>query len=134
MRIDDLKMPALKINQLFGSLRDFKESLRIWALTEHFDYRWAFSDSVRAKAVCAYNECPFTVRCNWYSEKDFARITVLVSNHNCIGNPPVERSLASRLDWLLGVLPTVMKVDATTTTHSIIDAIALHYGYRIHLR
>jgi hypothetical protein len=27
-----------------------------------------------------------------------------------------------------------MKVDATTTTDSIIDAIALHYGYRIHAR
>jgi hypothetical protein len=27
MRIDDLKIPALKINQLFGSLRDFKEIL-----------------------------------------------------------------------------------------------------------
>src|SRR5579859_1011167 len=98
MRIDDLKMPALKINQLFGSLRDFKESLCIWALTEHFDYRWAFSDSVRAKAICVHKECLFTVRCNWYSKKGFARITVLVSNHNCIGNPPVERSLASRLD------------------------------------
>jgi hypothetical protein len=47
---------------------------------------------------------------------------------------PVERSLASRVDWLLGALPTVMRVDATTTTTSTIDPIALHYGYRIQAR
>jgi hypothetical protein len=61
-------------------------------------------------------------------------VTVLVSNHNCIGNPPVERSLASRVEWLQGALLGIMKVDATTTTSSIIDAIALHYGYRIQTR
>jgi hypothetical protein len=42
-------MPALKINQLFGSLRDFKESLRIWALTEHVDYRWALATPYEPK-------------------------------------------------------------------------------------
>lgn len=33
-----------------------------------------------------------------------------------------------------GALPIVMRVDATTTTSSIIDAISLHYSYRIALR
>ena len=126
-------MTTLTINQVFGSLRDFKESLRIWAVSEHFAYRWAFSDTARAKAICAHKDCPFTVRCNWYEKKEIARITVLVSIHTCIGNPPVERSVTDSVDWILGALSTVMKVDGTTTTTAIVDAIALHHGYTIKL-
>ena len=89
MQIDGIKMPALIINQLFESLCDFKESVRSWAVTDHFEYKWAFSDSMRAKAICVYKDCSFTVRCNWYAEKNIARVTVLVNNHSCIGNAPV---------------------------------------------
>jgi hypothetical protein len=90
------------------------------------------SVSQRAKANCVHHpDCPFTIRCNYYEEKAIAKVTVLVSNHDCIGNPTTSRSQASRLDWLLGALLLVMTVDQTTTTKSIIDAINIHYGHTI---
>src|SRR5271167_3895849 len=101
-------MAMLHINQTFGSLCDFKEALRNWAIVEKFNFRWKFSDSQRAKAICVHPDCPFTVRCNFYEKKAIAKVTVLVSDHNCIGNPTTPRSQASRVDWLLGALPLVM--------------------------
>ena len=125
----------LHINQTFGSLRDFKEALRNWAITDNFDFRWKFSDGTRAKANCVHHPtCKFTVRCNYYAAKAIASITVLVPDHNCTGNPTGIRSQASRMDWLLGALPLVLTVDPTTTTKSIIDAINLHYCYVIELQ
>ena len=35
---------SLQINQTFLSLRDFKEALRNWAIIDHFEFRWLFSD------------------------------------------------------------------------------------------
>jgi hypothetical protein len=130
--IDSLIMAMLQINQTFDSLPDFKEALRNWAIVEKFNFRWKFSDSQCAKANCVHHpDCQFTVRCNYYDKKAIAKITVLNSNHNCMGNPTIPRSQASRLDWLLGALPLVMTMDPTTTTKSIIDAINIHYGHII---
>jgi formyltetrahydrofolate hydrolase len=118
----------LQINQTFLSLPDFKEALCNWAIVDHFEYRWAFSDAQRAKAVCVHAPgCLFAVCCNWYKGLSIAQVTVLVSNHNCTGYPVVKRSQASRLDWILGALPTVLTVGPTTTPLAIIDAIKLHY-------
>jgi hypothetical protein len=70
----------LQINQTFLFLSDFKEAMRNWAIVHHFEYRWAFSDSQRAKAVCVHAPgCLFAVRCNWYKALSIARVTVLVS-------------------------------------------------------
>jgi MuDR family transposase len=121
----------LHANQTFGPLYDFIEALRNWAIVEKFDFRWKFSDSQRAKANCVHPDCPFTIRCNYYEKEAIVKVTVLVSNHNCIGNPTTARSQASRLDWLLGALPLVITVHPTTTTKSIIDAINIHYGHTI---
>ena len=122
---------SLQINETFLSLRDFKEGLRNWAIIDHFEYRWLFSDSQRAKAVCVYKGCLFAVRCNWYEVKKIARVTGIISNHNCTGNPVVKRSQASRVDWILGALPTVLTVGPTTTSLAIIEAIKLHYRHLV---
>ena len=45
----------------------------------------------------------------------------------------MERSVTDSVDWILGALSTVMKVDGTITTTAIVDAIALHHGYTIKL-
>ena len=95
-------MTTIKINHIFGCISDFKESLRNWAIADRFEYRWSFGDTQRTKAVCVYKECPFAIRCNWYGAKSFAKITVLVSKHSCIGNSTPPQFQASRLDWLLG--------------------------------
>jgi hypothetical protein len=122
---------SLQVHQTFLSIQDFKEALRNWAIVDHFEFRWSFSDSQRAKAICVHKGCPFTVRYNWYEKTSIAQVTVLVSDHNCIGNPIIKRSQASKLDWILGALPIVLTVDPTTTTTAIIDAIRLHYGHLI---
>jgi hypothetical protein len=44
--------------------------------------------------------------------------------------PTAYRS-TSGLDWLLGAFPLVIKVDPTTTTKSIINAINIHYRHVI---
>jgi hypothetical protein len=83
-------MAMLRVNQAFGSLFDFKEALHNWAIVEKFDFRWKFSDSQRVKANCVHSDCPFTIRCNYY-EKAIAKVTVFVSNPNCIDNPTTAR-------------------------------------------
>ena len=128
-------MAILQVNQRFGSISDFKEALRNWAVADGFDFRWQFSDNTCAKANCVHHpSCKFTVQCNYYAQKAIAQITVLAADHNCTGNPTVPRSQASRLDWLLGALPLILTVDTTTTTKSIIDAINLHHSHTIEQR
>ena len=83
-------MAMLQVNQSFGSISDFKEALRNWAIADSFDFRWQFSDTTRAKANCVHHpSCKFTVRCNYYAQKAIARITVLMADHNCTSNPIV---------------------------------------------
>ena len=124
----------LSINQTFQSLSDFKEALRNWAIVNHFDFCWQFSDSQRAKANCVHSTCQFTVRCNYYADKAIAKVTVLKLDHNCTSNPATLRSQASRLDQLLGALLLVLTVDLTTPTKTIIDAINLYYSNQIKLQ
>jgi hypothetical protein len=57
--------------------------------------------------------------------------TVLCPDHNCAGNAPVPRAQASRVDWLQQVVPTILKVDAKTTSKAIVDAVNLHFGNTI---
>jgi len=71
------------------------------------------------------------VRCNWYEAQSIARITVLISYHNCTGNPVVSRSQTSRVDWILGALPSILTVGPTTTPLAIIEAIKLHYKHLV---
>jgi len=64
-------MNRMQVGQVYGSINDFKEALRNWAIVDHFEYQWAFSDSQRCKAVCMHQNCDFTVRCNAYPRKDY---------------------------------------------------------------
>jgi MuDR family transposase len=99
-------MSLIYIGQVFESLNGFKEALRNWAIVDHFEYRWSFSDSQRCKAVCVHKGCDFAVRCNAYPAKGCAKLTVLVPNHTYAGSAPIARSQASRVDWLEQVVPT----------------------------
>jgi hypothetical protein len=83
------KMSALYVGQVFESINGFKEALRNWAILDHFEYYWPFSDSQRCKAVCVHKNCDFTVRCNAYLDQDCAKVTVLVVYHNCASNAPI---------------------------------------------
>ena len=127
-------MSPVYVNQVFESMNGFKEALRNWAIVDHFEYRWKFSDSQRCKAICVHQNCNFTVRCNVYPLKDYAKVTVLVADHNCAGNAPIARSQASRVDWLEQVVPTILKVDAKTTSKAIVDAVNLHFGHAIQVQ
>jgi sorbitol-specific phosphotransferase system component IIBC len=80
---------SLSYGQCFESLAGFKEALRNWAIVDHFEYRWAFSESSRCQATCVHKDCNFTIRCNSYPQKEHAKITVLVPDHTCAGNTPV---------------------------------------------
>jgi hypothetical protein len=40
------KMSSMHVDQVFESIDNFKEALRNWAIVDHFEYRWAFSDNV----------------------------------------------------------------------------------------
>jgi hypothetical protein len=119
---------SLQINETFLSLCDFKEGLHNWAIIDHFEYHWLFSDSQHAKAVCVHKGCLFAVHCNWYKVKKIARVTGIISKNNCTGNPVVKQLQASRVDWILGAFPTILTVGPTTTPLAIIKAIKLHYG------
>jgi hypothetical protein len=125
---------SLYVGQSFESINGFKEALRNWAILDHFEYCWPFSDSQRCKAVCVHKNCDFTVRCNAYPAKDCAKVTILVPNHTCAGTTPVARSQASQVDWLEQVVPTILKVDVNTKSQAIVDAVNLHFGHKIHLQ
>jgi hypothetical protein len=105
--------------------------MRNWAIVDHFEFQWAFSDSQRCKAVCVHQNCDFGVRCNANLDRQSAKVSKLDPDHTCAGNAPVARSQASRVDWLLQVVPTVLKVDAKTTSKAIVDAVNLHFGHAI---
>jgi MuDR family transposase len=121
-------MTALYVNVQFPSMADFKLALRNWAIVDKFEYRWSFCDTTRARAVCVHKQCPFTIRCNWYPKIAVAKVTVVVRDHNCIGEGIVQRSVASQLSWLITSVPSIMTIDSSTTTLSIINTINLHYG------
>jgi hypothetical protein len=91
-------MSSVHVGQVFEDINGFKEALRNWAIVGHFEYRWAFSDSQRCKAVCVHKTCNFTVQCNAYPAKECAKVTVLVPDHHCAGNALVGQAQASRLD------------------------------------
>lgn len=124
-------MSYIQVQQVYSSIDGFKEALRNWAIAGHFEYRWKFSDNQRCKAICVHENCDFTVRCNAYPLKDSAKVTVLYPDYNCAGNAPVPRAQASRLDWLQQVVPTILKVDAKTTSKAIVDAVNLRFGHTI---
>jgi MuDR family transposase len=44
----------MQVGQVYGSIDGFKGALRNWAIADHFEYRWKFSDSQRCKAVCVH--------------------------------------------------------------------------------
>src|SRR5277367_5029420 len=71
-------MGSMHVGQVFEISAAFKEALRNWAIVDYFEYRWAFSDSQRCKAVCVRRDCTFTVRCNAYPAKECAKVTILV--------------------------------------------------------
>jgi hypothetical protein len=100
-------MNHISVGQIFESIAGFKEALCNWAIFNHFEYRWRFSDNQRCKAICIHKNCSFTVRCNAYPAKKNAKVTVLIPDHSCAGNAPVARPQASRVDWLEQVVPTV---------------------------
>jgi hypothetical protein len=125
---------SLSQGQCFESLPGFKEALRNWAIVDHFEYRWAFSELSRCQAICVHKDCNFTIRCNNYPQKECAKITVLVPDHTCAGNAPIARSQASRVDWLEQIVPTIMTVDVNTKSRAIVDTINLHYQHRINIQ
>ena len=66
----------MHVGQVFESIDNFKEALRIWAIVDHFEYRWPFSDSQRCKAICVHKDCDFAVRCNAYPAQGCAKVTI----------------------------------------------------------
>jgi hypothetical protein len=121
----------MHVGQVFESIDNFKEALRNWAIVNHFEYRWSFSDSQRCKAICVHKDCGFAVRCNAYPAQECAKVTILVPDHHCAGSAPTARAQASRLAWLEQVVPTVLKVDAKTTSQAIVDVVKLNFGHTI---
>jgi len=121
----------MHVGQVFESIDNFKEALRNWAIVDHFEYRWSFSDSQRCRAICVHKDCDFAVRCNAYPAQGCAKVTILVPDHHCAGNAPLARAQASRLAWLEQVVPTVLKVDAKTTSQAIVDVVKLNFGQTI---
>jgi hypothetical protein len=71
------------------------------------------------------------VRCNTYPAKECTKVTILLLNHYCAGSAPIAHTQASRLDWLQQVVPTILKVEAKTTSKAIVDAVQLHFQHTI---
>jgi hypothetical protein len=121
----------MHVDQVFESIDNFKEALRNWAIIDHFEYRWTFSDSQRCRTICVHKDCDFAVRCNAYPAQKCAKVTVLVPDHHYAGSAPIARGQASRVAWLEQMVPTVLKVDAKTTSKAIVDAVKLNFGHTI---
>jgi hypothetical protein len=71
------------------------------------------------------------VRCNAYPAKECTKVTILLLDHYCAGSAPIAYAQASRLDWLQQVVPTILKVEAKTTSKAIVDAVQLHFQHTI---
>ena len=106
-----------------------------WALSDprKFTFRFKKSDRTRNTVVCVHADtgCPFKVNATYSLVKERVTMIGIEEEHNCTGVRPVERSLSSRQDWLLRVLPTTITISKATTPAMIQDAVAHKHGVRI---
>ncbi|PBP21151.1 hypothetical protein BUE80_DR007977 [Diplocarpon rosae] len=141
-------MPPLHLRQEFPTLKAFKEALHAWAIESHFEPRILKSDTGRVRVGCKRDpDCPFVIRCNWERKggrEPLARVTVLRERHTCLNDPhpptllpvlpKVQRNSASRLPFLMEILPRLMRIDKETTPVEIRECLLREYGAEVHLQ
>lgn len=134
-------MAPIVQGQEFPTLQDFKDALREWALERRFTPAILDSDSHRVRAGCRSSpDCPFRIRANYNEKKGYARVTTCDDVHNCVStsdrlvSQDVRRPEASRLKFLVDIVPKLITVDRDTATTTIIEAIERKYGQKIALR
>jgi hypothetical protein len=116
----------ISLGENFFSLRIFMEAVLDWALDEHFEVFLAKSDKKKVIYTCRFTPgCPWKIRATYNSERGEATCTVLNPEHNCAGHSDVKRSLASRVFWLLEIVPKLLAVTATSP-EDIQESLRLH--------
>lgn len=134
-------MAPIVLGQRFQTLAEFKRTLRTWAIESSFTPAILDSDSRRVRAGCRSSpDCPFRIRCNFNEKASYASVTTLEDVHNCASGSQqgttqsIRRGETCKLKFLLEAVPTLINVNRSTPTKSIIDAVKAKYGQEIAMR
>ncbi len=134
-------MPAIEEGQIFGTLLEFKQALRDWAIEKNFTPHILDSDSHRVRAGCRSSpDCLFRIRANYSEKRGNARVTTCVDVHNCVAtseqlvSQTIKRPEVGKLKFLLEAIPKLIDMEEPVTTTVIIDAVKRKYGQDLPLR
>ena len=129
-------MPPIKEDQIFPSIKDFKEALRLWAIEQNFTPHVLDSDKQRVRVGCrSVANCPFRIRVRYDATKQIAKVTTCEPEHSHpIGegvSQSNKRTVTGRLAFLVSVVPDLLKVSINTTTREICAVVKQKYGQEI---
>jgi hypothetical protein len=134
-------MAAIQVGNTYPTLKDFKTHLLAWSVDSSFQYRIKDSDSRRVRVTCRLETCPFSVRANYYHDKNIAKVTIVNAEHTCGGNLGIrqtmgslKRGTASRIDWLVSVIPKHFVVEKSLSTKKVVELVEERYGQAIGLQ
>jgi len=113
----------IELGAEFISFAEFKTAVANWSIAAKFPYRIYKSDKSRVSIKCRVPTCPFSIYAVLHCSSEVVHVTSIVPDHTCIGSTQFMRAAASRLDWLVKNLPSIMVVDNDTKPKAIIQAV-----------
>src|SRR5580692_1577657 len=117
----------IHLGETFFSLQHFRNAIQDWALEDNFELRCTKSNKKKAVYTCRFTpECPWKIRATYNTQIQEATCTIIILEHNCTGHADVKRSLASRVSWLLEIVPKLLSVTTETNPVSIQESLRLH--------
>ena len=131
-----IELPSIELGTLYPTLERVKSAVFAHAISQGWTAGVYKRDRSRLLLRCRTSEdCPFHLRAEQYP--DGAKICSPKTEHSCNFQPDqshIPRSHASSLKFLRGQLPSIMNIDANTTSKEISDAIFQRFGTRVSVK
>ncbi|XP_028753990.1 uncharacterized protein LOC114734767 [Neltuma alba] len=117
------------VGQDFPSVQEFRDALQKYAMAHHFAYRYIKNDTVRARARCVCEDCPWRIFASWVPSDQSFRIKKMEEPHTCGGKS--WKSTHPSKNWLVNVVKDRLRDNLHHKTKEIASAIHRDFGIEL---
>ncbi|KAK4257452.1 hypothetical protein QN277_007038 [Acacia crassicarpa] len=117
------------VGQDFRSVQEFRDALQKYAIAHHFAYRYIKNDTIRARARCACEDCPWRIFASWVPADDSFRIKKMEEPHTCGGKS--WKSTHPSKNWLVNVVKDRLRDNLHHKTKEIARGIHRDFGIQV---
>lgn len=117
------------VGQDFRSVQEFRDALQKYAIARHFAYRYIKNDTIRARARCTSEGCPWRIFASWVPAAQSFRIKTMEEPHTCGGKS--WKSTHPSKNWLVNVVKDRLRDNLHRKAKEIASGIHRDFGIEV---